>query len=96
MYHSITDGLLVYKHILLDGEMIYFLIFTTIAIVGLFYRIVLAALLLDVFWRFPTLTSVVNVFINIYALGHLETQGIDNACFSTIYDYAILLHTDYV
>lgn len=61
LFYDITDSLILYKCILLDYEMIYFLIFTTLAFIGLTYNIVLALLLLDVFWRFPTLTSIVNV-----------------------------------
>ncbi|CAD8080106.1 unnamed protein product [Paramecium sonneborni] len=60
LYYNITDALTLYKCILLDYEMIYFLIFTTLAFIGLYINIVLALLLLDVFWRFPTLTSIVN------------------------------------
>ncbi|CAD8161563.1 unnamed protein product [Paramecium pentaurelia] len=60
LYFNITDSLTIYKCILLDYEMIYFLIFTTLAFIGLYINIVLALLLLDVFWRFPTLTSIVN------------------------------------
>nr|CCC21103.1 TPA: calcium-release channel VI-2b [Paramecium tetraurelia] len=60
LYFNITDYLTLYKCILLDYEMIYFLIFTTLAFIGLYVNIVLALLLLDVFWRFPTLTSIVN------------------------------------
>lgn len=41
--------------------MIYFLIFTSIAISGLFTKTLLALLLLDVFWRFPVLTAMINV-----------------------------------
>ena len=51
------------KYILFNNDSIYFFIFTTFAVCGLFYKIALAALLLDVFWRFPTLTNIVNVFI---------------------------------
>ena len=51
------------KYILFNNDSIYFFIFTTFAVCGLFYKIALAALLLDVFWRFPTLTNIVNVLI---------------------------------
>lgn len=64
LYFWISDSLVLYKYIFFDYEMIYFLIFTTFAIIGLFFRIALAALLLDVFWRFPTLTSIVNVRVS--------------------------------
>ncbi|CAD8149999.1 unnamed protein product [Paramecium octaurelia] len=60
LYFNITDSLTLYRIILLDYEMIYFLIFTTLAFIGLYINVVLALLLLDVFWRFPTLTSIVN------------------------------------
>ncbi|CAD8080090.1 unnamed protein product [Paramecium sonneborni] len=59
-YQSITDRLVLFKYIFFDYEMIYFLIFTSIAISGLFTKTLLALLLLDVFWRFPMLTAMIN------------------------------------
>ncbi|CAD8160257.1 unnamed protein product [Paramecium octaurelia] len=59
-YQNVTDRLVLFKYIFFDYEMIYFLIFTSIAISGLFTKTLLALLLLDVFWRFPVLTAMIN------------------------------------
>lgn len=47
--------------ILGDEEMIYFLLFINLAFFGFFNRFLIAAQLIDVFWRFPTLGNVIDV-----------------------------------
>jgi hypothetical protein len=44
------------RYLMLDGEMLYFLLFTSCSLLSFFNRFFYAFLLLDVFWRFPTLT----------------------------------------
>jgi hypothetical protein len=93
MYFDISDSLVLPKCILLDYEMIYFLIFTSFAFIGLYINIVLALLLLDVFWRFPTLTSIVNVLILII-IGNMASKWIDTFGALIIHNYVILLLFD--
>ena len=52
--------------ILGDEEMIYFLLFINLAFFGFFNRFLIAAQLIDVFWRFPTLGNVIDVFTTLY------------------------------
>lgn len=93
MYFDVSDSLVLPKCILLDYEMIYFLIFTSLAFIGLYINIVLALLLLDVFWRFPTLTSIVNV-LKLINIGNLASKWIDTFGTLIIHNYVILLLFD--
>ena len=49
-----------FEKIIFDNEMIYYIIFISSASLGLYNPIFLSGLLIDVFWRFPTLTHVIN------------------------------------
>ena len=57
---------------------------------GMFNYFAIAGLLLDVFWRFPTLTYVINVFIFYHNLVYLAPKKIYTTYSRIISNCAIL------
>lgn len=76
-----------------DYEILYFLFFTMIGIVGIFFRTALALLLLDIFWRFPILTKVINVRVCTY-IGRLVAKKEYHSYSHLDVDLLILLCVD--
>lgn len=77
-------------YLFFDYEILYFIFFTIIGIVGIFNKMLLSLLLLDIFWRFPLLSKVANVFIYIN-IGNMVTKKSNYISINIIYGFLILL-----
>ena len=60
LYKNCYKGYIYTKFLLLDGYIDYYMIYTALAILGLFNPLFIAALLLDLFVRFPLLLYVIK------------------------------------
>lgn len=58
LLYYLQDQWIMLRYFFMDGEMIYFIFFTLSAILSLINKFFISFLLFDVFWRFPTLATV--------------------------------------
>lgn len=78
-------------YLFFDYEILYFIFFTIIGIAGIFNKMLLSLLLLDIFWRFPMLSKVANVLIIYSNIGNLVTKKSYHIGYDIIHDFLILL-----